>query len=44
MACRFLECSSDAVSTLFGKHSIEFGNEMQKLASVYFHRLDNFSF
>ncbi len=38
-ASRFLKLSCDTVGEIFGKQSIEFGNEMHKLASVYYHRL-----
>lgn len=38
-SCRYLELSCDSVGAVYGKQSIEYGNELQKLASVMFHRL-----
>ncbi len=37
-ALQFLEQSCIAVGFIYGEESIEYGNEMNKMASVLFHR------
>lgn len=37
-ACRYCELSCQAVEAVHGDYSIELGNELQKLAQLFFHR------
>lgn len=37
-ACHYCELSCQAVEAVHGDYSIELGNELQKLAQLFFHR------
>lgn len=38
LACKYLEQSCSSVGATYGEQSVEFANELQKLASLLFHR------